>query len=71
MMPPWWIKGNVPQIEGHHYTQFVLEVKRRRYLKLAFGMVAGRVPQGDTVAMFPARVLEISGSKAVQVDGDY
>ncbi|MFZ3208450.1 MAG: YegS/Rv2252/BmrU family lipid kinase [Geobacteraceae bacterium] len=49
----------------------VKDAKRRSYVKLVFGMLAGRLPQDGSVAMFPARVLEISGSKAVQVDGDY
>ncbi len=45
--------------------------KRRTYLKLALEMVAGRAPHGQDVAFFPARELEISGGKAVQVDGDF
>ncbi|ABQ25821.1 diacylglycerol/lipid kinase family protein [Geotalea uraniireducens] len=45
--------------------------KRWTYLKLALDMVAGRPPQGKDIAVFPARELEISGNKAIQVDGDY
>lgn len=49
----------------------VISGKRRAYLKLALDMVAGQAPQGKDVAVFPARELEISGNKAIQVDGDY
>lgn len=49
----------------------VKDARRLSYVKLAFGILAGRLPQDGSVAVFPARVLEISGDKAVQVDGDY
>jgi diacylglycerol kinase family enzyme len=49
----------------------VKDARRLSYVKMAFGILAGRLQQDGSVAMFPARVLEISGGKAVQVDGDY
>jgi YegS/Rv2252/BmrU family lipid kinase len=45
--------------------------RRRTYLWLALAMAVGRIPAGNDFASFYARDLEVSGSKAVQVDGDY
>jgi len=45
--------------------------RRRTYLRLALSMAAGRLPAGNDITSFYARNLEVSGSKAVQVDGDY
>jgi diacylglycerol kinase family enzyme len=38
---------------------------------LALAVAAGRLPAGNDFTSFYARNLEVSGSKAVQVDGDY
>jgi len=45
--------------------------RRRTYAKLALDTLRGRGAQCVGVTTIPARVLEIPGSKAVQVDGDY
>lgn len=44
---------------------------RRTYARLALDLFRGRVPSGPGITTFPARLLEISTAKAVQVDGDY
>ena len=44
---------------------------RRTYAKLALDLLRGRGPSGAGILTLNARLLEISASKAVQVDGDY
>jgi len=44
---------------------------RFAYLKLALLLLLGRVTSSREIAVFPASELEISGDKAVQLDGDY
>ncbi|RII29232.1 MAG: diacylglycerol kinase [Geobacter sp.] len=44
---------------------------RRTYAKLALDLLRGREPHGGGVLMLSASLLELSASRAVQVDGDY
>ncbi|HEX9024512.1 MAG TPA: diacylglycerol kinase family protein [Geobacteraceae bacterium] len=49
----------------------VLAGSRRAYLRLAFALVRGKVPENRDLAIFTATALSVSGSKAIQVDGDF
>ncbi len=49
----------------------VLKASRRAYLRLALAVLSGRVMENSDVAIFRATALSISGSKAIQVDGDF
>lgn len=44
---------------------------RLAYLKLALLLLLGKVTPSRDIAVFPASQLELSGEKAVQLDGDY
>ena len=44
---------------------------RAGYLKLALLIALGKLPSSRQVTLFPAGDLELSGAKAVQLDGDY
>ena len=41
------------------------------YCRLALRLVLGKVAGSRSVTIFEASELEVSGSKAVQIDGDY
>ena len=45
--------------------------RRRAYAKLAFDLVRGQGPRGGGITTVPARIVEVPGTTAIQVDGDY